>query len=114
MAKDDYHVLAFRILAYLYACLKAGEKPDNEYLKYGTDKFPIGEAYWYYLLSHLYAEGYIGGIALIPILGCPEKGVKLLPDLCITPKGIEYLQENSAMQKAKAFLKGLKEIIPGM
>lgn len=114
MAKNDYHVLAFRILAYLYACLKEGEQPDAEYLKYGTDKFPIGEAYWYYILTNLYTDGYISGVALIPILGRADKGVRLLPNLCITPKGIEYLQENSTMSKAREFLKSIKEIVPGI
>lgn len=114
MAKNDYHVLAFRLLAYLYACLKSGEEPSHDYIRYGTDRFPIGEAYWYYLLTNLYNDGYISGVALIPIAGCPEKGVKLLPNLCITPKGIEYLQENSMMNKAKDFLKTIKEIVPGI
>ena len=30
----------------------------------------------------------------------------------ITPKGIEYLNENSLMEKAKKFLKETKEIMP--
>lgn len=40
VAKDDYFVLAYRLLSYLYGCLKAGEKPDWEYLDYGTKDFP--------------------------------------------------------------------------
>ena len=30
------------------------------------------------------------------------------------PKGIEYLQENSMMTKAKNIAKGIKDIIPGL
>lgn len=46
---------------------------------------------------------------------CREnKGVKILSNLQITPKGIEYLQENSTMQKVKTALKDFKEIIPGI
>ena len=28
MAKNDYHVIVYRILLYLYACLKGGEDVD--------------------------------------------------------------------------------------
>lgn len=30
MAKDDYFVLAYRILKYLYECFKAGERADTD------------------------------------------------------------------------------------
>ena len=114
MAKDDYHVIAYRILIYLYECLKKGIRPDLEYLQYNTKAFPVGESYWYYILSNLYQEGYLTGVILIPILGSAEKGVKLTGDIMITPAGIEYIQENGLMQKAKNFLKELKEIVPGL
>jgi hypothetical protein len=32
----------------------------------------------------------------------------------ITMDGIEFMQENSAIARAKAFLKELKEIVPGL
>lgn len=32
----------------------------------------------------------------------------------IMPKGIEYLQENSAIAKARKFLKELKNVTPGL
>ena len=114
MAKDDYFVLAYRLLAYLYACLKAGETPDQDYLRPGTGPFPVGEAYWNYLLLHLYEDGYLEGVRPVSFAGQPGKGVKLLPDLGITPKGIQFLAENSMMAKARSFLKELKEVVPGL
>ena len=33
MAKDDYHVIVFRILSYLYKQLKTGEAPDPDMLR---------------------------------------------------------------------------------
>lgn len=114
MAKDDYFVLAYKLLAYLYACLKSGENPNKDYLCYDTKAFPIGEAYWNYLLINLYKDGYIDGVMPAPIVGQDNKGVKILSNFQITPKGIEYLQENSMMQKVKAALKDLKEIVPGV
>lgn len=121
MSKDDYFVLAYKLLAYLYDCLKSGESPDMEYLDYDTKAFPIHEAYWHYLLTNLYKDGYIEGIAIegIAFVSIPyreNKGVKILSNLQITPKGIEYLQENSTMQKVKLHyaLKDFNEIIPGI
>ncbi len=114
MAKDDYFVIVYRILVYLYACLKAGQRPSLEYLQYGTDDFPVVKDYWQYIWLNLYKEGYIDGIKVIPILGEQNKGIKLTEQLAITPKGIEYVVDNSAMQKAKNFLKELKEIVPGV
>lgn len=114
LAKNDYFVIAYRILAYLYACLKSGEQVSLEYLTYNTDDFPIGKDYWHYIFRHLYEDGYIEGVSLFPILGSDFKGVKLSPWARITPKGIEYFQDNSTFQKAKSFLKELKEFIPGM
>ena len=83
MSKDDYFVLVYRILTYLYYCLKEGIAPDMEYLTFNTKYFPICESYWEYII-----------------------------DINITPKGIEYLTDNSNMQKAKDFLKSIKEIVP--
>ena len=112
MAKDDYFVLAYRLLAYLYACLKSGEHPDRAYFEAGTDTFPIGEAYWLYLITHLYDDGYIEGIRIVKWL----RGTVSITvdDIAITPKGIEFLQENSSMQKAFRYLREIKEVIPGL
>ena len=33
MAKDDYFVLVYRLLRYLYGCLKAGERSDIVYIQ---------------------------------------------------------------------------------
>lgn len=114
MANDDYFVLAYRLLSYLYGCLKSGEEPDWERLNYETKEFPVGEDYWNYLLEHLLLDGYVEGAALLPAVGGTQKRIKLSRVFQITPKGIEYLQENSAMRKAAEFLKTLKQTIPGI
>lgn len=51
MAKDDYHVLAYRILVYLYRCLKDGACPDLECI--GYEKLEINENSWNYIMIHL-------------------------------------------------------------
>lgn len=110
MAKNDYFVITYRILAYLYESFMSGEKPDTE--MFGPDALKINEGYWTNVIESLYDDGYIKGVAMVSRPG-GAPGVKIL-DLKITSAGIEYLQENSSIQKAKNFLKGLKEVIPGL
>ena len=51
---------------------------------------------------------------MIPVIGRDNPEVRIDPHVMITPKGIDFLQNNSAMSKAKEFLKTLKETIPGL
>lgn len=58
-------------------------------------------------------DGLIEGLIKIRCIGVRD-GFKENPDgIKITPKGIEYLQDNGAMKKAAEFLKSIKEIVPG-
>ena len=36
MAKDDYYVIVYQILAYLYRCLKEGENVDGKMLQWDS------------------------------------------------------------------------------
>ena len=111
MAKDDYFVLVYRILAYLYYCVKEGVKPDMTYLTYNTEHFPICESYWEYIIENMFEDGLIKGVAIAKGLNKGIGRIKII-NLMITPKGIEYLRDNSNMEKAKEFLKSIKEIVP--
>ena len=53
--------------------------------------------------------GLIEGIAFVPIDGMELPYPTLLESCIITPKGIEYLCDNSFMEKAKKFLKNMKK-----
>lgn len=110
MAKNDYFVVVFRILSYLYECFKHGERPNVE--MFDADALKINQVYWVDIMLSMLDEGYIKGVSAVPLLG-GITGVKIT-DLKITPKGIEYLLENSMMQKAKGFLKEVKAILPGI
>ena len=112
MSKKDYYVIAYRILAYLYECVKTGKKVSLEYLT--AETFSIDESYFDYILRNLFKEGYIAGIIFVPILGNELQGIKITQKIEITPQGIEFLQSNSMMNKAHEVLKTLKEIIPGI
>ncbi len=110
MAKDDYFPLLYKLLSYLYKCLKEGRSPDYDLLAPETRNFPIGDEYFSYLLGHALKDGYIEGIAL-------ERGVGRRPvprvtsGLRITPQGIAYLEENSIMRKVAAQLGAGAEMV---
>ena len=67
MAKDDYYVIVYKILAYLYTQLKEVEKIDN--------------------------EGLITNIGIIKVWG-GEVSISI-DNIQITPNGIDYLCNNS-------------------
>lgn len=111
MAKDDYYVIVYKILAYLYTQLKKGEKIESEMLMYDGSLFRINRTYWTYIFENLTKDGYITGLSNISV----GNGYYLKDQFAncqITPKGIEYLCENSLAEKAKQFLKEVKEITP--
>lgn len=110
MAKNDFHVLAFRILCYLYGCMKAGEQPDQD--KISHEILEVNKTYWIEVFQILLDEKFVSGISIVSTLG-KQDSIKFINPK-ITLKGIEFLQENSIMQKAKTFLKEIKEIVPGM
>ncbi|AME03325.1 YjcQ family protein [Selenomonas sp. oral taxon 136] len=115
MSKDDYHVLAYQLLSYLYDCLRRGEAPDVEqvYWNEAHAAVKVNERYWNYVLKHLADDGYIEGLSFVSVLGRLNAQPRITEAVNITPKGIDYLEENSSMKKAYRVIKGIKDIIPG-
>ncbi|MDY6065274.1 MAG: YjcQ family protein [Finegoldia sp.] len=111
MAKDDYFVIVYKILAYLYTKLKSGEAIEPEYLMYDGVLFDINRKYWTYIVADMVESGYITGLSNVRVADDNYLKYKLR-DCEITPKGIEYLCENSTLEKAKKFLKEVKDITP--
>ena len=103
-------VIAYKVLAYLYECMKAGEKPDPDMLS--CERLGIPAGYRNSILKNLYRKGYVDGLEEIEIPGAGTLVDASEPE--ITMDGIEFMQENSAIARAKAFLKELKEIVPGL
>lgn len=104
MNEKDYFVLAYKILQHLYECLKEGKEADRDYMKLGTDDFPIGEEYLEYILINLAKKDLIDGVKTVTYLG-QEPTIKKIYKMQITPEGIEYLQEDRMMQKAEKYVK---------
>lgn len=109
MAKDDYFVLVYKLLRYLYKCLKNEERPSWECIAPNTKDFPAGDQYFSYMLENLIKDEYIDGIVTVKRVGMPLQ-FRETSGIRITPKGIEYLQENSTMKKVADFLGSAGEI----
>lgn len=111
MAKDDYYVIVYKILAYLYMQLKNGENINPDFIKNDGFLFKINERYWTYIIVHLLKDGYIEGVNVTKAFG-NEVIISDIENCQITPKGIDYLCNNSLFEKAKCFLKEIKDITP--
>lgn len=112
MAKDDYYVVAYQILSYLYQSLKNGTDIDVKMLMPNSRLLQVNEKYWSYIIYHLSKAGYIEGVGFVSLDGLNVPYVADLSDCMITPQGIEYLCENSSIKKAFQYLKEIKEIVP--
>lgn len=104
MAKDDFFVIAYKILSYLYECNKTGKHPAIEDFNYHCAMFSIPESYWQQIMGDLIDKGYISGASKVECTERSQPGIKINPGVAITMDGVEFLQENSKMKKVKDFL----------
>jgi hypothetical protein len=96
MAADDFDVVVFKLLSYLYTCLKAGVEPR------GAKALEISgcnSVYFKAVLKSLKNDGLINGNLSFAWGGDP-----VLFDISITQSGARYVSENAAMKKAARFL----------
>ena len=108
MAKDDYFVLVYQLLKYLSECLKDRRKFNVEVLS--SDHLGIREEYFRYIITHLYRDGYIENVRFIKLDGHDD--LIDLQNVQITPKGLQYLEENSTFEKVKNALKEITAVVP--
>lgn len=109
MAHDDMHVVMYKILSYLYKCMKAGESPDLRMV--GADALGINHKYWSAIVDELVERGYVKGFKVTEVPGLTPRCVTPV-DPAITMSGVEFLMENSMMRKAYAFLRDAKDALP--
>ena len=111
MAKDDYFVIVYKILSYLYKCLKNDDEVDVEVFKPNSKLFIIKENYFNFILKSIIDNGLIVGADYVTNVN-GECLFSFYEDLSITVKGIQYLEENTVIEKAKLFLKDIKDLTP--
>lgn len=97
MAPDDYAVVVYKVLSYLYECIKKDVVPNVDKAR---EVSRVGDAYFGSVAAYLVSRGYVLGECLRDMNG----GVMSVESLSITLEGVEYLEENSRMRKARAFL----------
>lgn len=110
MAKDDYDVLVFKILTYLYRKFK-DNYIDDMYLFPLTDDFPVQESYFISIFEDLEEKGYIKNLVLIKAWGGDIVNYDL-SKLQISGDGIAYLRDNSRMKKLINLIKEARAIMP--
>lgn len=110
MAHDDMHVVVYKILAYLYSCMKKGEKPCERHLVHDGDVLHIPYQYWATIIKDMLDRGYVEGFVVNKAWGGDIMvGIN---EPRITMEGVEFLQNNSMMAKALSFLKETKSMLP--
>jgi len=109
MAKDDYHVVVFRILKYLYQQLKKGLPVEPEMLLPDSKACKVNETYWRYIIISMQEKGLIKGLEK----GEGEPYAQLeaqLKDIQITPDGIDLLSDSKMSDKVDQLIKGILSI----
>lgn len=111
MAKDDYDVIVYRVLVYLYACLKREICFDEAVFNASVKKDVSSEEYFTDVLDMMQREGLVEGITIIHCWGNEAIIASTLCEASITADGIRYLKENSYMIKTGEMLKAAADVI---
>ena len=110
MAKDDYHVVIFRIMKYLYQRLKKGEPVEPEMLLCDGKLCQINESYWRYILISMQEEGLIRGLKKGKGQAGYDQLEDQLKDIQITPKGIDVLSDSRMGERVDQLIRGIIKI----
>lgn len=79
--------------------------------RFSADNLDITEPKRKALLGMLLKNRYVEGFQVIQYIGDPTPNIEGLEGIRITLKGLEYLEENSLMQKAARLAKGIAEVL---
>ena len=112
MAKDDYNVLVYKILVYLYACFKRRIVFDRKVFMKTIGR--VNEDYLADVLRLMKTQGLIDGYSCTKAWSGTYIMTSDFEDLEITAEGINYLQENDRMHKVGEFLVENADAIAGL
>lgn len=108
MAQNDMYVVMYKILAYLYDCMKRGVEPED--VRWSAQALGIPESYWNAIVEELVDHRFVSGVNVTRFLGGETMVSSIDPR--VTMEGVAFAQENSMMGKAKAFLQDAKAAVP--
>lgn len=111
MAKDDYDVIVYRVLVYLYACMKRKIIFEEVTFQAAVRKNVDSDEYFVDILRMMQGEGLIEGLAFAAAWGGDYIMLGSHRDARITAKGIRYLKENAGMMRIGSAMKESADII---
>ena len=116
MPKNDYFRIVYRILNTLYEYMRKGLTANPDAIS--AKVLGIEYGYRNQVLMNLLEDGYIKGVRVVSYFGGETASgymaIEDINDIAITTRGMEYLKDNAMMKNVYQFLKGVKEIIPGV
>ena len=104
MAKDDYYVIVFKILVYLYAVFRGKEVFRQECYDKAIGKKNINEEYLLRIYKMMSDEGYIEKLSFTRAWGSDLIPLFDESELKITQKGIDHIETNDKMKTAGRYL----------
>lgn len=104
---EDFRTI-YRMLSILQ---KSMDYEHVDIRRLSADNLGITESKRKVLLGMLLKNGYIEGFQVIQYIGDQAPNIEGLEGIRITLKGLEYLEENSLMQKAARLAKGIAEVL---
>lgn len=104
---EDFRTI-YKILSILQ---KSMDYEHVDIRRLSADNLGITESKRKALLGMLLKNGYIEGFQMIQYIGDQAPNIEGLEGIRITLKGLEYLEENSLMQKAARLAKGIAEVL---
>lgn len=99
MAHDDFAVIAYKLLAYAYRCIRDGVSPSWEK---AMDVAGCNPVYFAAVVQSLVGSGYLADAR--PARDAIGDVIAWSGDLLITIDGVQYLEENSKMGEVRRFL----------
>lgn len=107
MAQNDMYVIMYKIIAYLYDCMKHGVEPAIS--QWDFSALGVPEPYWATVVEQLVSHGFVSGVNIWHSDG-KTKVAPVKPE--VTMEGVAFAQENSMMGRARQFLMDAKASIP--
>lgn len=114
MAADDYEVIAYKILTYLYGVMKGKIVFDKVVFKTTILKKEISDEYFARILKMMKDENLVSGIVITKVWGNEYIVTSDIVDMEITATGIRYLKENSTIRKALENVPGYISTLIGL
>ena len=111
MGEDNYSVVKYKILVYLYACVKRKILFDRDSFNTAIKRKDLSEEYLAEILRMMSEEGLIEGVTTTRAWGNVSILTSEPEEIRITGKGIEYISENSTMQKVRESLVQAVDIV---